>query len=165
MKSFYLNTPMECLEYLPMPLRLIPQLFIDDIYLQCKTKDRFVYMEIRKAYMYYHMLVRVRVGVRVTYVKSEWHFSIASDCLFVKLLSKIQECDDIFLSTDSQSIQDGGVDVLLDVYLYVIFLNHYWHVLCYNLMQLWKFYIHWSTSSKFFWVDGWDIPSNDHFSM
>ncbi len=47
-KSFYLNMPMKHFEYMWMPIKLILKSFIDKYDLWHKTKDGFVYMEIRK---------------------------------------------------------------------------------------------------------------------
>ncbi len=41
-----------------MPIKLIPQSFVEEFDLQCKTKDRFVYMEIR-----YSMYGLPQVGI------------------------------------------------------------------------------------------------------
>ncbi len=48
MKCFHINTLMEHFEYMHMPNILISQPFMDDYDILCKTKDGFVFMEIRK---------------------------------------------------------------------------------------------------------------------
>ncbi len=40
-KSFYLNTLLECFEHMHMPIKLILQSFIDEYDLQHNTKDEF----------------------------------------------------------------------------------------------------------------------------
>ena len=47
-KNFYLETPLDRYEYMKMPLKLIPQEFIDFYDLTCKAKNGFVYMEIQR---------------------------------------------------------------------------------------------------------------------
>ena len=47
-KNFYLNTPLDRYEYMRMPLKLIPQPFIDQYNLQAKAKNGYVYIEIQK---------------------------------------------------------------------------------------------------------------------
>ena len=48
-KNFYLNTPMARYEYMRLKIAKLPQYFIDEYKLQeKKTKDGYVYLEIRK---------------------------------------------------------------------------------------------------------------------
>ncbi len=50
-KRFYLNMPMECSKYVCMPIKLIPQSFIEECDLQHKNKDGLVYIKLEKACM------------------------------------------------------------------------------------------------------------------
>ena len=45
-KNFYLNTPLDRYEYMRMPIKLIPQEFIDMYDLTTKVKNGYVYIEI-----------------------------------------------------------------------------------------------------------------------
>ena len=47
-KNFYLNTPLDRYEYMKMPIKLIPQEFIDLYDLASKAKNGYVYMEIQR---------------------------------------------------------------------------------------------------------------------
>ena len=47
-KNFYLNTPLDRYEYMRMPIKLIPQEFIDMYNLTAKVKNGYVYIEIQK---------------------------------------------------------------------------------------------------------------------
>ena len=47
-KNFYLNTPLDRYEYIRMPIKLIPQEFIDMYDLTTKVKNGYVYIEIQK---------------------------------------------------------------------------------------------------------------------
>ena len=45
-KNFYLNTPMEHLEYMRIPLNLIPQEIQDEYHLQSLAHNAYIYVEI-----------------------------------------------------------------------------------------------------------------------
>ncbi len=47
-KDFYLNTEMECYEYMRMPIDIIPQEIIDQYDLLPLVHNGYVYIEIRK---------------------------------------------------------------------------------------------------------------------
>ena len=47
-KNFYLNTPLDRYEYMRMPIKLIPQEFIEMYDLTAKVKNGYVYIEIQK---------------------------------------------------------------------------------------------------------------------
>ena len=47
-KTFYLNTPIDLFKYMHIPLKHIPQAFIDECNLLTKTKNKYVYLKITK---------------------------------------------------------------------------------------------------------------------
>jgi hypothetical protein len=48
-KNFYLGTPLDCFEYMKIPLSLFPPHTVEQYDLKKQAKDGFVYVEIRKA--------------------------------------------------------------------------------------------------------------------
>ena len=44
--NFYLVTPLDCLEYMRIPVELVPQKFIDANNLASKVKNGYIYMNI-----------------------------------------------------------------------------------------------------------------------
>eukprot|EP00957_Ditylum_brightwellii_P105892 8076206-Ditylum_brightwellii.AAC.2 len=47
-KNFYLETPMECKEYMQMPAHLIPQEFFNEYDMHNKIHNGYIYLEIGK---------------------------------------------------------------------------------------------------------------------
>ena len=47
-KNFYLNTPLDRYQYMQMPIKLIPQEFINMYNLTVKVKNGYVYIKIQK---------------------------------------------------------------------------------------------------------------------